>query len=93
MSQRLDQKVTNKRLAKGKPIDWVCSLCKNYNYSFRVKCKYSIYLGNRCHIQSRDTNHIAAHPIPMKNYDIMEADTKCEVCSGLQFPQMVLVAL
>lgn len=51
--QRTHQQNKTKKVRQN---DWVCSLCNNYNYSFRVSCKLSFYSGNRCHIQLRNNN-------------------------------------
>ena len=38
---------------KNRHNDWICEVCKNYNYSFRTECKELFNLGNRCHVAPR----------------------------------------
>lgn len=49
------QKKGTKSNSHNKPLDWVCVLCNNLNFSFRKKC-------NRCKTQTRvqNENHIAS---------------------------------
>ena len=96
MSQRLQYGTGTKKGRKNKPVDWVCMLCTNYNYSFRVLCKVLSNLGNRCHIQSRDLNQppkMKEEPALEIGCQIVEPETKCEQVLGLQFPQMVFLAI
>ena len=37
--------------------DWICQVCSNYNYSFRLKCNWNTNAGNRCQVQSKVNNN------------------------------------
>lgn len=51
----------NKKGARPRYNDWICTLCFNYNYSFRLECKFISDVGNRCHMQLRSQNYPIHH--------------------------------
>ena len=82
---------------KVKHNDWICSLCNNYNYSFRVSCSSSIYSGNRCHIQSRNNNickdmHVNAKLANFIHY-LDEPETSYEPFNINNFPNFLFFSL
>ena len=51
----------NKKGTRPRYNDWICTLCFNYNYSFRLECKFIFDVGNRCHMQLRSQNYPIHH--------------------------------
>lgn len=49
------QNYTNLQKRKSREGDWICINCSNYNYAFRVVCKFLINTeGNRCKGQTKE---------------------------------------